>query len=536
MDRARLMRYVGDPATRMAAVAGLVAVLVIAQFVLAVGGVVTAHREVDRALQHSLTDLTDRAQERVERAADGVAQTISAVSALVEDGDAGDTELHRLLAAQLAAQPAVGALWLTSADGASVRLERTGIGRGYSARVVRVDEDGLSTYSVVTYDATLVVVDEQVQPLPLDTVGSPVYQAAEHVAGLVWVDPLVDQVSGEVEWWAASAVRDKHGVVVAVVAATLSVPQITGGLDAVAAETDGNVVLLREENRVVAVHEDLSHRVDDVVAQQTRPAKADDLGIALQDLARATDGDVFGRMGELSTLERAFSTTGAKWVIHVSASSTSLSQGYAALATTVTVVLGVLVPLTLALAYLLFAMWGPVSRMREGAQRDPLTGLANRRCLEMHGPRLLREARRANSRVMLAILDLDNFKSLNDSRGHLAGDQALASIASSLAAEVRPSDLAVRWGGDEFVVMVTLAGDDDPEAVVERIRGRVDAALGGREAGDRQLGVTAGYAVSFAGADSIDQLVARADAALVTGKTTAKGATYGTSTLLDTMP
>src|SRR5439155_2477097 len=82
---------------------------------------------------------------------------------------------------------------------------------------------------------------------------------------------------------------------------------------------------------------------------------------------------------------------------------------------------------------------------------DPLTGLFNRRHLVAQAPRLWRQARREGTRVAALVLDLDHFKRLNDAHGHAAGDAVLRSVARSLAASVRPTDVLARTGGEELV-------------------------------------------------------------------------------------
>ena len=102
---------------------------------------------------------------------------------------------------------------------------------------------------------------------------------------------------------------------------------------------------------------------------------------------------------------------------------------------------------------------------------DGLTGLANRR----HFNRILayewRRAMRNRGPVALLMVDADNFKLYNDSRGHQAGDDLLQTIAAAIAANVkRPSDLGARYGGDEFAVLLPDTSLEDAAALAERIR------------------------------------------------------------------
>ncbi len=107
------------------------------------------------------------------------------------------------------------------------------------------------------------------------------------------------------------------------------------------------------------------------------------------------------------------------------------------------------------------------------AHTDPLTGLLNRRGFEVRLPYTLEHAGRGQRPITLAILDLDRFKLVNDRYGHAAGDALLQAVAELLKRNLRENDLAVRWGGEEFLIL--LADSDLRQAVqiFERIRTRI---------------------------------------------------------------
>jgi len=98
--------------------------------------------------------------------------------------------------------------------------------------------------------------------------------------------------------------------------------------------------------------------------------------------------------------------------------------------------------------------------LREQAIRDPLTGLFNRRFLEESMNREAARAHRGNSSFGVIMLDLDKFKLLNDTRGHEAGDEVLRGVARLLVENVRAGDVACRFGGDEFIVLMPEASLD----------------------------------------------------------------------------
>ena len=103
------------------------------------------------------------------------------------------------------------------------------------------------------------------------------------------------------------------------------------------------------------------------------------------------------------------------------------------------------------------------------AHHDPLTGLANRRRFELELGREMARSRRKGTPLCVAVLDLDDFKALNDSIGHLGGDEVLREATARWSSELRPSDLLARYGGDEFVVLLPDCGIEDAEEVISRL-------------------------------------------------------------------
>jgi len=115
------------------------------------------------------------------------------------------------------------------------------------------------------------------------------------------------------------------------------------------------------------------------------------------------------------------------------------------------------------------------SRVREQALRDAQTGLFNRRAFE---ELLAIEAeRREQVPLSLLLIDIDDFKSINDRFGHPAGDQVISAVGKAIGEECRGGDLAARYGGEEFAVLLPGAGVSSAASVAERIRGRI-ASLG----------------------------------------------------------
>jgi diguanylate cyclase (GGDEF)-like protein len=126
--------------------------------------------------------------------------------------------------------------------------------------------------------------------------------------------------------------------------------------------------------------------------------------------------------------------------------------------------------LALAVAYRVREHDRARERAEQLARVDPLTGLLNRRALLEQGEGLYQLSRRTGGELALVLLDLDHFKRINDRHGHGVGDQALVAVARILQHVSRRGDLAARWGGEEFVLLLPGAGLDEARTVAERIR------------------------------------------------------------------
>jgi diguanylate cyclase (GGDEF)-like protein/PAS domain S-box-containing protein len=164
--------------------------------------------------------------------------------------------------------------------------------------------------------------------------------------------------------------------------------------------------------------------------------------------------------------------------------------------------------------------------LKKLAFTDPLTGVSNRRRFEIELGRELAKQERLGAGAAGAVVwfDLDEFKGVNDSLGHAAGDQVLASVGEVLRATTRPYDVVARLGGDEFGVLVPHV--DRVEA--SRLASRLLEALSSHvhQVGDRQVRVTAsmGMARYPEGGRSSDELLRRADLAMYESK--AKGGNH----------
>ena len=154
---------------------------------------------------------------------------------------------------------------------------------------------------------------------------------------------------------------------------------------------------------------------------------------------------------------------------------------------------------------------------------DELTGLANRRHFNRELEKEIERARRQRRHCSLLMLDVDRFKSFNDTYGHLAGDEALRQVAQILTASVRLVDQVSRYGGEEFAVILPQTGRADAAMVAERARAALDAHRWEHDGGEMPpLTVSVGAATYPSDAQDFAGLVEKADQALYRAKGTGR--------------
>jgi len=156
-------------------------------------------------------------------------------------------------------------------------------------------------------------------------------------------------------------------------------------------------------------------------------------------------------------------------------------------------------------------------QLEELSLKDSLTGLANQRAFYDHLRRELSSSTRYNEELSLCYLDLNGFKKLNDSHGHQEGDELLALVGKSMLEITRDSDIACRYGGDEFCMILPKTDLTEAEMVVKRLIGKFDKA--------NNHGVTFSVGISCTGTEDhpdIEKFVKQADALMYKSKASSK--------------
>jgi diguanylate cyclase (GGDEF)-like protein len=197
----------------------------------------------------------------------------------------------------------------------------------------------------------------------------------------------------------------------------------------------------------------------------------------------------------------------------VSITDSNLIQAITFLFSTVTIVL-------ISLGLVLMSKERADERNRTLAMQDELTGLSNRRFILETLAQHLAQAQRGGHSLALLLLDLDHFKQINDSFGHLSGDKALRELADCIRARLRAQDSAGRWGGEEFLVILPDTDAQGAYTLAEQLRQTVEQArfrsVDGRA---MQLTVSIGlHALDTASKQSCEELLGAADQALYLAK------------------
>jgi diguanylate cyclase (GGDEF)-like protein len=164
-----------------------------------------------------------------------------------------------------------------------------------------------------------------------------------------------------------------------------------------------------------------------------------------------------------------------------------------------------------------------ISNERALSRMDSLCPLLNRRAFFEESVRLLALCRRNKRPITLAYLDLDNFKAVNDSRGHKAGDDLLLRVAQVLISSIRTSDVVARLGGDEFVIMLPEVGPEQAQWVLERLRTAIcqshpDLPI--------PVSVSVGAVTYMMAPDNLDTMVQMADSVMYSAKNEGKNRVY----------
>lgn len=502
--------------------------ILILQVVTTIAGAVIAQQQATEAAEDTFSYVGDLTAERVARYAASAEEVVEVTTTAIEDAEAESDaltleQIARILYLNLDRAPQVRGAYVGLPDGRFVSLGREGT--GYSARYINVDPTHRITET--TYDARFSEVRTVEVDGDYDPRERPWYVVGEASLNTVWTQPYL-LYGTDVTF--ASVARSAQGSdgMLAVTAADLDVNQMATILDTLPLGAGAEAFVLSPTRQVIAAPSEYVSELRERAALTGTVPLADDIGVESQSMATEySDGDVYGDVGGRITLERGFMPAERlDWILHLEADRSQLSPGLDRLQLTIYAISAFSTLMVVAVAMLMYRMWRPLRRLSVRARTDQLTGLANRYEYRTRGAAVLSRAEARGATVVLAAFDLDDFKSVNDALGHEAGDTALTIVGDALLAASRESDVVARMGGDEFVMMQVIPATSAVPEVVERVRAAVQHTVQSQAPGAEHVGISAGYALSEPGVFDLDVLMARADAALLSGKRVGKGATY----------
>jgi diguanylate cyclase (GGDEF)-like protein len=144
------------------------------------------------------------------------------------------------------------------------------------------------------------------------------------------------------------------------------------------------------------------------------------------------------------------------------------------------------------------------------SEKDSLTGTYNRRFTRMAFPKILRKIEKTKEYLGVIVIDVDKFKSINDVYGHTMGDNVLVNIASTLKKTIRPSDIIARWGGDEFILLISGIDKTKIHSFLNRLSIEIENLNYLKEI-KGHVSASIGIAIYPTDAESLDMLIAIAD-------------------------
>ena len=153
---------------------------------------------------------------------------------------------------------------------------------------------------------------------------------------------------------------------------------------------------------------------------------------------------------------------------------------------------------------------------------DPLTELYNRRYLMNRAEQEMAQSLREHKDISLLVIDIDNFKNINDTYGHTAGDQVIIKVAQTLMSTMRPENIIARWGGEEFVILLPNCNAKDLEKIASRLLSAIRKEITTYKKQEILITVTIGGATLDEKKESFSQFISKADKALYKGKENGK--------------
>ena len=495
-----------------------------------------ALREYSHELLKNVVDETrENAVGYLRQAQDTVALASSVFEAeLIAIDD--PARLDRFFLEQLRVIPQVDSLYYGDQHGNFVFSKRdpAAEGGGFVTKIIRTTVDGPERVTFIHRDLQLAETEKRSDPDDtFDPRKRPWYTGALESNAEVWTEPYIFYTSRRPGLTVASSVRGPKGITLGVVGADIELSAISDFLKTQRIGTSGAAFVIDRDGNVLAHPRDgeLSQYDND---EQLRLKKLSDLdpvtaGAGAQlgrrfpnlDALHHTHYDKFkvGDKSFLSMFVPLLDHVQNRWVMGVYAPEDELAQKIRE-GQRESIILGVAMSLLVVTAAVLIGliMLRPIHNLQRQASEDPLTGLLNRHGFDEIAAKRLHVTRRQQRPASAVMVDIDNFKAINDKFGHAVGDEVLLAVAGRIRSALSDIDLLSRYGGEEFAVVLPDANLTQGQRVAERLRQFVGASPIKTTVGELHVTVSLGVAERDGIGSDITQLLERADQGLLAAK------------------
>jgi diguanylate cyclase (GGDEF)-like protein len=535
---ARIVKSLGMlPSLRYMLFALLLGVQAITLFVLLAFSNASTEAITREHAHQILNHLADTTADNTRRFLEPAEHSATLSRELLERGvlRASDTVgLERYFLAQLHSNPQLAGIYLGQPNGGFVFVKRDGA--GFSSKFIGFDS-GARQVSRVSRDANLNILKRET--LPSDTYdprSRPWYRAANRAGATIWTDPYVFFTSKRPGVTAASPVMRANNMI-GVIGVDIEISGLSSFLNDVPLSEHGRAFIVDRNGTAVAfpkldwVGREFSDELPKanmvggaVVQSMLSTGSSRDLPLSTNPMGMSSFE--VGQDGYFGILRPFTIGNGTSWLIGVHAPSQDFMQEFAAQNAQQNSRIAWIFGLTCLLAWpLIFGVTLPFTNLQRQATIDDLTGLPNRAEFMRQAARTIKQLHRQRRSAVIAILDLDGFKQVNDQFGHQSGDEVLSIVGQRLQMASRDSDLIGRLGGDEFALLLPDVRAEDAQAFVARIRASLCDQPIRSSLGEHRIGATIGVTV-LERAVSLPELLAQADQALLGGKTKSKNQTY----------
>ena len=529
-------------AFRLWLILGLVLLQLVAVGALLISSHVTSQGVLLAHMQEILVGAADRSEVRTLGFLDPAVRTTELTAALLETSalDVGQPDqVEQFFFDVMDANPEFDGIYFGGADGSFTFVNRdfTEPEAVYRLKVVERDVNGNRSVSLSWRDTEHRELSARPDPQDsYDPRGRPWYVSAAASDEPVWTDPYMFFSSQQPGITVAEAVH-KDGQLVGVVGVDIDLSALASFLGSLDIGERGSAFIVDEEGQLIA-YSDLIEGSEPVApvtgSDPIESWQVDSSPTTASEAAYAAFVAGGGAGTPAASWTREFSHGGevhqaafvpfeideaTTWIIGVHAPEKDFLGGLRDNERT-NVYLGVAISIVLAGAGLWIArrVLAPMNELQGIADTDQLTGLANRRHLLDAAAQLATQAAVRGRPITVAMVDVDNFKVINDTHGHALGDEVLVALAGRLQHAVREGDLLARYGGEEFTIVMPDTDLGGAFAVVDRLRSRVAETPIRTTGGLIQISLSAGVAELSSDVPDFDSLLHEADKALYRAK------------------